>query len=98
MSGTLRIEALDAQRARVSGPLGFHEAAAAASRWRELGGHGELAVDAAGLERVDSATLAVLLDWAARLQANGRRLRLVAAPAELLALARLCEADALLGV
>ncbi len=98
MSGTLRIECIDAQRARVSGPLGFHEAAAAAPRWCELRGSGDLALDAAGLERVDSATLAVLLEWAARMQAGGRRLRVVAAPAGLVALARLCDADALLGL
>lgn len=98
MSGALRIENLDAQHARVSGPLGFHEAAAAAPRWRELQGSGELALDAGGLERVDSATLAVLLEWAARLRSGGRRLRLVAAPAGLDALARLCGADALLGL
>lgn len=98
MSGTLRIENLDAQRARVSGPLGFHEAALAAPRWRELGGSGDLALDASGLERVDSATLAVLLEWAARLKRGGRRLHLVAAPTGLVALARLCDAEALLGL
>ena len=98
MSGTLRIENLDAQRARVSGPLGFHEAARAAPRWRELTGSGEISLDAGGLERVDSATLAVLLEWAARVQASGRRLHLVAAPAGVVALARLCGAETLLGL
>ena len=98
MSGVLRIETLDARRARVSGALGFREAALAAPRWRELAGDGDLALDAGGLECVDSATLAVLLEWAARLRAGGRRLRIVAAPAGLAALARLCDADALLGL
>lgn len=98
MSGMLRIENLDARHARVSGPLGFHEAALAAPRWRELGGSGDIALDASGLERTDTATLAVLLEWAARLQGSGRRLHLAAAPAGLVALARLSGAEALLGL
>ncbi|WP_395684075.1 lipid asymmetry maintenance protein MlaB [Dokdonella sp.] len=98
--GALRIERIDATRARVSGCLGFHEAAAAADRWRELAtdGSAEIVADVGALESVDSATLAVLLEWAARMQASGRRLRLVAAPAELSALARLCAAEGLLGL
>jgi len=98
VSPALRIESLGAHAARVSGPLGFHEAAAAAPRWAELAGSGELALDAGGLERVDSATLAVLLEWAARLRTAGRRLRVVSAPAGLAALARLCAAGHLLGL
>jgi phospholipid transport system transporter-binding protein len=96
----LRIERVDASRARVSGRLGFHEAAAAADRWRELAAVGSTGIvaDVGALESADSATLAVLLEWAARLQASGRRLRIVAAPAGLAALARLCGADGLLGL
>jgi phospholipid transport system transporter-binding protein len=96
----LRIERIDASRARVSGRLGFHEAAAAADRWRELAtdGSAEIVADVGALENADSATLAVLLEWAARLQASGRRLRVVAAPAGLAALAHLCGAEGLLGL
>jgi phospholipid transport system transporter-binding protein len=58
----------------------------------------EVVADVGALEGVDSATLAVLLAWAARMQATGRGLRVVAAPAGLAALARLCGAEALLGL
>lgn len=97
---SLRIDRIDANRASVSGRLGFHEAAVAADRWRELAtaGSGEIVADVGALESVDSATLAVLLEWAARVQAGGRRLRLIAAPAGLVALARLCDAESLLGL
>lgn len=97
---TLRIERVDASRARVSGRLGFHEAAAAADRWHELAmdDPAEVIADVGALEGVDSATLAVLLEWAACMQATGRRLRVVAAPAGLAALAHLCGAEGLLGL
>ena len=96
----LRIERVDEGHARISGRLGFHEAASAADRWRELAtaGSEEIVADVRALENVDSATLAVLLEWAARVQAGSRRLRLVAAPAGLVALARLCDAESLLGL
>ena len=96
----LRIERVDAGRVRVAGRLGFREAATAADRWRELAADGstEIVADVGALEAVDSATLAVLLEWAARMQATGRSLRVIAAPAGLAALARLCGADGLLGL
>lgn len=96
----LSIEKIDEGHARISGRLGFHEAASAADRWRELAttGSGEIVADVGALESVDSATLAVLLEWAARVQSSRRSLRLVAAPAGLVALARLCDAESLLGL
>jgi phospholipid transport system transporter-binding protein len=96
----LRIERIDAARARVSGRLGFHEAAAAAHRWRELGtaGASEVVADVGALEGVDSATLAVLLSWAAQLRRAGTRLRLAGAPPDLAALATLCGTQSLLGL
>lgn len=85
----------DAAGPRLRGRLGFAEAAAAAPRWRELVGEGQqqVAVDLAGLERPDSATLAVLLAWSARAQRAGIRLKFRSLPAGLLALARLCGAE-----
>jgi phospholipid transport system transporter-binding protein len=96
----LRIERIDPARARVSGRLGFHEAAAAADRWRELGAAGgaEIVADVGALEGVDSATLAVLLAWAAQLQRVGTRLRVAGAPPDLAALAALCGTRSLLGI
>lgn len=83
---------------RLRGRMGFAEAATAASRWRELVGAGEqqVEVDLSGLERPDSATLAVLLAWSARAQHAGIRLRYREPPPGLLALARLCGTEQLL--
>jgi phospholipid transport system transporter-binding protein len=94
-----RIERIDAGRARLAGRLGFREAAAAAGRWREFTATGgEVELDVAGLQQVDSATLAVLLDWAAQLRRTGARLRLAGAPAGLTALAHLSDTETLLGL
>lgn len=97
---TLRIERVDANRTRVSGALGFAEAGKASGRAGELigDGSGALDVDVSGLRRVDSATLAVLLAWAAFAAKNGRTLRLSGASPDLRALAHLCEVEPLLGL
>lgn len=93
------IERLDAGRVRIGGRLGFHEAAAVAGRWREFAAAGgDVELDLAGLQQVDSATLAVLLDWAAQLRRVGARLKLAGVPAGLVALAHLSDTEALLGL
>jgi ABC-type transporter Mla MlaB component len=96
----LRIERIDADHASVDGRLGFAEAAAALARGNEVFGKamGDIAVDVADLQGVDSATLAVLLAWAAHAR-NGRvKLNFTRAPADLVALAHLCDAEPLLGL
>ncbi len=96
----LRIERIDATRASVSGHLGFAEASAALARGEELYGSAGAAVgvDLVELEGIDSATLAVLLAWAARAAAAGTQLRFAHAPTDLAALAHLCDAEPLLGL
>jgi phospholipid transport system transporter-binding protein len=99
VSTPLRIERIDAQHARVSGRLGFHEAADAAPRWREVCAENtDVTLDISGLEQVDSATLAVLLDWAAQARRIGSRLRLAGVPEDLTALAHLSGTEAMLGL
>lgn len=101
VSGPLRIEHVDTARVRVSGALGFDEAATANGRAEDLldaNGSGPIDVDVAGLRRVDSATLAVLLSWAARAARRGRPLRFHGATPDLRALAHLCEVEPLLGL
>ena len=94
-----RIERVDAGRVRLGGRLGFHEAAAMAGCWRDFAADGgEIELDLSGLQQVDSATLAVLLDWAARLRRAGGRLRLRGVPAGLVALAHLSDTEGLLGL
>ena len=94
------IERIDTGHARVAGRLGFAEAAAAPARSSELfaGGGTAVAVDVGGLHDVDSATLAVLLDWAAQARRAGIVLSYAGVPAGLMALAQLCDSGPLLGI
>lgn len=55
-------------------------------------------VDLAEVGQVDSAGLALLLEWQSRQRARGAELRMSGAPDNLLRLARLCEAVDLLGL
>lgn len=55
-------------------------------------------IDLAGVGAIDSAGLALLLEWQSRARARGGQLALDNAPADLLRLARLCEADELLNL
>ena len=57
-----------------------------------------LALDLAGTERVDSAGLALLLEWKARAQDRNEALSLINPPEHLLRLAALGEATELLGL
>jgi len=54
-------------------------------------------VDLGGVERVDSAGLALLVAWQGRVQAAGGVLRYLSVPERLRAIARISEAEALLG-
>ncbi len=96
MDAPLRIER-DEGGLRLLGRVGFADAAAATPRWRELVGEGgRVEVDAGGLRQCDSATLAVLLAWAAHASTVGVRLRYGNLPQPLRALARACGTEALL--
>jgi phospholipid transport system transporter-binding protein len=95
----LRIERVDATSVRVSGSVGFANAGDGVARSDEiLGGESKaLAIDLGGLSHVDSATLGVVLIWAARGALRGMKLTFANAPAGLRALATLCDAEPLLG-
>jgi phospholipid transport system transporter-binding protein len=86
--------------ARLGGRLTFRTCAAL---FDELERHGEEQpvdgpVDLAAVDQVDSAGLALLLEWQARQTAGGRRLTLVNAPGSLLRLAHLADAVDLLNL
>lgn len=100
MTQAFTIERIDRTRARVRGRLGFAEAAAALARSDEVldGAQRTIDVDVAGVDGIDSATLAVMLAWAARAAAVGVTLRLNDTPPDLKALAHLCDAEPLLGI
>jgi phospholipid transport system transporter-binding protein len=97
---SLRVERTSDDRVKLSGALRFASAADAYERGDDvLAGPGAaIVVDVAGLEAIDSATLAVLLAWAAQASRTGRTLTLDGVPADLRALAQLCDAEPLLGI
>lgn len=99
-ASALRLERGDAGHALVSGRLGFLEASEAFARSDELlaGAANEMSVDIAGLQSVDSATLAVLLAWSAHARIAGKRIHYTGIPDGLLALAHVCDAEPLLGI
>ena len=95
----LSIDRVDASTVRVGGVIGFGNARAAVERTGDvINGAGDETVDLAALQNVDSATLGVLLIWAADAARRGGRLHLANAPAGLRALAHLCDAETLLGL
>lgn len=98
--GSFRIERADASRVRVSGAMGFTDASEAVARTGELfaANAKDVIVDLGGVSRADSATLGVLLIWAAAAAVRGVKLRFANPPQGLQALARLCDAEPLLGL
>lgn len=55
-------------------------------------------IDLGAVSRVDSSGLALLLEWQAAADHNGRTLHIYNAPPDLLSLASLCEASGLLTI
>jgi len=98
-SSLLRIERIDATHVRIDGEIGFANASEAVARTDELfAGNSDVTVDLGSLVRSDSATLGVLLLWAAKAAMRRVHLRFANAPAGLKALAHLCDAEPLLGI
>jgi len=84
-------------RLLLSGELTFDTVAALYKATPQLA-EGVTGVALGQVGRVDSAGLALLLEWQARALADGRRLAFTDAPEALVRLAALCEADHLLGI
>ena len=85
-------------RASVSGELTLDTVADVFRQAEDSARRGQqpLEVDLAGVTRVDSSGLALILEWQARANRNRQHLKLSNAPADLLSLAGLCEAAGLL--
>ncbi len=84
---------------RVTGAISYANAARALRQAPQLTRAGaELDIDLAALENADSATLAVLIAWAAAVNSRGATLHYRRAPQGLRNLARLCDVDGLLGL
>jgi phospholipid transport system transporter-binding protein len=99
VSASFRIERIDAANVRINGEIGFANASEGVARSPELfDGASDVTVDLGGLAHPDSATLGVLLIWAADAALRRVRLRFTRAPDGLRALAHLCDAEPLLGI
>ena len=83
---------------RVSGAISFANAARALSQVPQAPRAGAMDIDLSALENSDSATLAVLIAWAAAVNQRGATLRYRRAPQGLRNLARLCDVEGLLGL
>ena len=91
-------------RVQLSGGLTFATTPELYDQMRErLGqestnGNSTLHIDLSEVTAADSSGLALLLEWQAGRRQNGGEIRIENAPANLLRLARLCEADELLNI
>lgn len=96
----MKLQADDSGQLVLMGELTFDTVPDIYRSTRHLQSADELfeSVDLSAVERVDSAGLALLLEWQSAAHANGRTLRFDKAPAALIRLAALCEADTLLGL
>jgi len=90
--------AVDADGYRLQAPLRFGTVAALRGRGLALidAAAGQLTVDLSSVPSVDSAGLALLVDWLAHARGAGKRLCYVRAAPALLALARLSDVESLL--
>ena len=81
----------------ISGSLDFATAAELFAQTDDLlGGGGPLTLDLEGVKDVDIAGLAVLVEWTGQAQRNRQAVRLINAPGQLVALAKISEVDGLL--
>jgi ABC-type transporter Mla MlaB component len=84
--------------ASISGDLTFNRVAALYQQAQSLLGPDSSIrqLDLAEVQAVDSSGLALLLEWQAAAKRRGSFLKITHAPADLLSLAKLCEAQELL--
>ncbi len=84
-------------RFKVEGELGFGTATDLLEASEgAFGNTPEITLDLADVTRVNSAGIALLIEWLRRARHAGRALHLVNLPEEALALARICEVEPLL--
>lgn len=91
--------AMPEQAFALSGKLDPGAVAAAWRASRAAAAAGKLpdSIDLGNISQCDSATLALLLEWQAQAQKQGRQIEFANPPESLLVLARLSQAEQLLG-
>lgn len=89
-----RLEPTGQGQWRVNGDMDFHTVGALLhAGLASFAGPGDIEVDLSGVERTDSAGLALLLEWARAARVGGGALRLRAVPAQLRAIAAVSGLD-----
>ncbi|RMG30807.1 MAG: STAS domain-containing protein [Gammaproteobacteria bacterium] len=89
-----RIERIRSDRFRVSGSLTFDTVTALlAASEPVFAGAGALDIDLQGVQRADSAGLALLIEWMRRAHHRGLPLRFLNMPPQMLAIARASSLD-----
>ena len=63
---------------------------------RMFAAHEQISVDMSGVRQADSAGLALLIEWLSRARSAGRRITYANIPAQIAAVARISEVEALL--
>lgn len=90
-------EALGGGRYRVSGELGFETVPAI---WEQSSGlldaDGDPVIDLGAVTQVDSAGLALVIEWLRLARSRGKSIRLVAVPEGLKSLAKISEVEGFL--
>lgn len=94
-----RIEALDNGRVRLCGAVTFHSVPALWPRLAQaVTTAGVTTLDLAGVERADSAAVALMLECLRAARAAGGGVRFVAVPAQVLAIARVAGVEKILSL
>ncbi len=94
---TASFESVGEGRYRVTGDLGFETVPAI---WRQsqmaLAEGTQAVIDLGGVAQVDSAGLALVIEWLRWARSNGKGLSFTTVPTNLMALARISEVDGFL--
>ncbi len=98
MNTASQIRSSGSDRAELSGDMTFGSVRSLSEQAESLLGPGSdiRQINLAQVKKVDSAGLALLLEWQAAAKRNNASLTITDAPDDLLSLARLCEAQELL--
>ena len=97
MSTTPELRAVGPGQLGLSGPLVFATAGEMLDVSRKMfSGGSAISIDLSGVTKVDSAGLALLLEWLRWGQAESRQVRFTALPEKLLAIARLSGVEEML--
>lgn len=92
--GDARLEPAGEGRFRLTGELGFGTVMTLLEESEEaFAGKPEVTLDLVGVTRVNSAGLALVIEWLRRAGYEKRKLVLEHVPEDLLAIARICEVE-----